>query len=213
VVRSGGGFHIYWLLDSPKRIADVEIVENLLRKLNNAFRCYSTVGVDSVLRLPGTWNPKAYETPAKCFVEKLDPGLRYDPRDFQALSRVAVVVANATPSLKGSSESIGVAGEGRESILESAEPADSRNPKMELDPVILESGFHPAMSEIDKREPTGREDVARLTDQDIDRIADEVADRLTHSFLNDFSKRASDEIVERVIAKLTERVAFLKPNK
>ena len=57
------------------------------------FRCDSPVGIDSTLRLPGTWNARGYRTSVKCFVEHLDSGLRYHPRDFQDLGRLIIAVS------------------------------------------------------------------------------------------------------------------------
>ncbi len=66
IVQSGQGFHLYWLLHTQKKIPDIEVVENLLRKLNDHFRCSAPVGIDSTLRLPGTWNPRGPKGPTKC---------------------------------------------------------------------------------------------------------------------------------------------------
>jgi hypothetical protein len=85
VVRSGRGLHLYWLLDSPKEIPNVESVEGLLRKINRYFRCNAELGVDSIMRLPGTLNPWAGDRPVLCYVEHLDSDLLYNPRAFQEL--------------------------------------------------------------------------------------------------------------------------------
>ena len=217
MVQSGRGFHLYWLLDSAKRIADVEIVESLLQKLNDSFRCHSAVGLDSVLRLPDTWNPKGYRTPAKCLVEKLDPELRYSPGDFQDLNRVVVSVsgikrpAPTSPAAEESAAATKLAGDSGESSLQNPEPAGSRDLRMRAVPVASEPGFLPGLSETDKSQPAVGESMAGLmTDQVLDRLADKVADRLTQRFLNDFPKETIDEIVERVVEKLVERIYFPK---
>ena len=217
IVQSGQGFHLYWLLDSPKRIFEIEVVENLLRKLNDSFRCHSNVGLDSLLRLPDTWNPKGGPTPTKCFVEKIDSGLRYGPMDFQDLKGTVFSASHVTPSrpaqhaLQESTRLANLTGKNGELVMENAEPADSQNLEIEVELVDSESGFLQEQSEIDGSKLTGRHSVAGLTDQVLDSLAARVADKLTQRFLNDFPKEITEAIVERVIAKLAEKGRFPKP--
>jgi len=217
IVQSGQGFHLYWLLESPKKIFEVDAVENLLRKLNDSFRCHSTVGLDSVLRLPDTWNPKSDRTRTKCFVEKLDSGLRYSPMEFQDLKDTVFSVSQVSPSspapyaLQESKRPAKLAVKKRDLVIENAEPADSQNLEIEVELVDSGSGFLEERSETDESKLTGGHGVAGLTDRDLDRLAAMVADKLTQRFLNDFSAEITEAIVERVIDKLAEKDGFPKP--
>lgn len=85
VVRSGSGLHLYWLLREVKEITDPIAAEALLSKLNSHFRCPGPATIDSTLRLPGTYNRKGDQGPKLCFVESLDPELRYSGTDFQRM--------------------------------------------------------------------------------------------------------------------------------
>lgn len=82
IVRSGAGFHLYWFFDRVREISDVEVFEGILRKLNAFFRCESELGLDSILRLPDTWNNIELGSARKCLLERLDHDRRYKPEDF-----------------------------------------------------------------------------------------------------------------------------------
>lgn len=213
IVQSGRGLHLYWLLESPKEITNVEIVEDLLRKLNSHFRCDSPVGVDSTLRLPETWNPRGYRTSVRCLVEHLDSGLRYHPRDFQDLDRLIIGVPGSVPPKKVPSETASVpAVSAKPAAKDEAtglhEPAGRTSldpmvsaPKMLCDtrelPTERESanGSRPVHEE-DKGLPLG------LTGEALDALADRVAERVSRNFLSNQEDLLVDRIADKIVQKL-----------
>lgn len=208
IVQSGRGFHLYWLLHSQKKIPDVGAVENLLRKLNDHFRCPSPVGLESTLRLPGTWNPRGFRTPTKCFVEHLDPTRRYYPTEFQNLDLKPLARGGATspdmvpPKQLDSTLVAGSAKKHRE-LADEIEGADSPDPVTEV-----ESDVSSEPRSL-RNEPAGRSDTGlleRLTDKALDELADKVADRVSQRVSENLSNAIADRIIENVVQKLTDRI-------
>lgn len=85
LVRSGEGAHLYWLLKDVMELAKPEALEGLLCLMNKSLRCETRVGADSLMRLPGTANPRYAKPHNDCYVEFLDPDLRYGANDFKNL--------------------------------------------------------------------------------------------------------------------------------
>ena len=83
MIHSGGGFHVYWLLNKPAdlRVVDVEpILRDIARALDADAVCAEKA---RVLRLPGTLNHKpGYPSPREVHVVKADWNLRYALADF-----------------------------------------------------------------------------------------------------------------------------------
>jgi hypothetical protein len=219
IVQSGRGFHLYWLLHSQKKIPDVGAVENLLRKLNDHFRCPSPVGLESTLRLPGTWNPRVFRTPTKCFVEHLDPRLRYYPTEFQNLDLKALAREGATsPDIvpQEQLESTLVAGTSKRhlELVHEIEGADSPDPGTEAEPYVSsEPRFLRKVVENESNQPSGRNDTTSLeglTDKALDELADKVADRLSQRVPENLSNAIADRIIERVVQELTDRIFIPK---
>ncbi len=97
IVWSGGGFHVYWLMQEV-RILDNDqardAARSLLRRVQWAVqreagaRGWSvdhTAELARVLRLPGTLNHKT-GAPRETVIEHLDPGVRYHGADFDLLA-------------------------------------------------------------------------------------------------------------------------------
>jgi hypothetical protein len=219
IVQSGRGFHLYWLLHSQKKIPDVEAVENLLRKLNDHFRCPSPVGLESTLRLPGTWNPRGSRTPTKCFVEHLDPTLRYYPTEFQNLDLRPLARDRATsPDIVQQEQlkSTPVARTSKEhlELAHETEEADSQDPVAEVEAYASSKPrFLRKVIESESNQPGGRNDtalLAGLTDKALEELADKVADRLTQRVSENLSNAMVDRIIEGVVQKLTDRIFIPK---
>lgn len=85
IVESGWGMHLYWLLDGIMTVTDVDWVERQLARINDYFQCKSDVPIDSVLRLPETYNCKISEGSTACEIKYLNPEFRYAPSDFEDL--------------------------------------------------------------------------------------------------------------------------------
>jgi P4 family phage/plasmid primase-like protien len=94
VVMSGGGLHVYWLLEEPtglKTEKQRETFEAVLKGLCDALHAdRSATDSSRILRVPGTDNvPPEYKrlkgrTVALCEFEQKDNGHRYTPDDFDA---------------------------------------------------------------------------------------------------------------------------------
>jgi hypothetical protein len=78
VIESGGGLHLYWLLDIPVDAHD-ERIEPILRGLAAALGGDPAAAeISRIMRLPGTLNRKPeYGAPRKCQVITADWNLRY----------------------------------------------------------------------------------------------------------------------------------------
>jgi len=61
VVDSGGGYHVYWILEEPIKVSDigVETIENINKNLSLMLGGDAgTQNIDRILRVPGTYNYK-----------------------------------------------------------------------------------------------------------------------------------------------------------
>jgi hypothetical protein len=85
VVESGRGVHLYWLLKDVTPVADVGAVELILARINGYFQCKTEIGIDSVLRLPDSFNPKVPAAPSECRVKYLNTDFRYDLAELEQL--------------------------------------------------------------------------------------------------------------------------------
>lgn len=87
IVRSGGGYHLYWFLQEPLTdTAQLEALNKLLTEDvptadKGAWNC------NRVLRVPSTRNTK-YNPPADVVLEHFFPALTYAPDDFKILENL-----------------------------------------------------------------------------------------------------------------------------
>jgi hypothetical protein len=86
IVKSGGGYHLYWFLKEPLEKSDIPLVESLNLKLAAYYQA-DLVPAEAarVLRIPGSINIK-YDPPRPVVLKNLDPTRRYDPDDFDWLT-------------------------------------------------------------------------------------------------------------------------------
>ena len=94
IVASGGSHrrHFYWLLESPLR-PDPQI-ESLLRGIRRALQGDARTDISSMMRLPGTLNPK-YNPPSPCDVLFADPHPLRLLSDFDHIPRIPAPVMHA----------------------------------------------------------------------------------------------------------------------
>lgn len=85
IVESGWGVHLYWLLQKPLKLTNVERVERVLRSLNNYFHCQGDSTVGSILRLPETTNCKMPSESTYCKLKYLNDRFRYKIEEFEKL--------------------------------------------------------------------------------------------------------------------------------
>lgn len=64
VISSGGGTHIYWILESPTR--DLEAAEEALKGIAIWLKADSTMTMDQIMRLPNSRNTKPGRNDASC---------------------------------------------------------------------------------------------------------------------------------------------------
>jgi putative DNA primase/helicase len=96
--HSGGGFHCYWVLNTPVKIAEMGIAT--LEGVNRALLRHlggdsGTQNIDRVLRVPGTFNFKLPENPREVAAVWLD-GPKYGFKDFLWLAEEAPVQTKNT---------------------------------------------------------------------------------------------------------------------
>jgi hypothetical protein len=84
-VESGWGVHLYWLLKDVVPLTSIEAAEQLLAAVNNYFLCRSQVKIDSMMRLPATFNGRVPGQMANCFVKYVNQDFRYALEDFAGL--------------------------------------------------------------------------------------------------------------------------------
>jgi hypothetical protein len=216
IVQSGRGMHLYWLLHTQKKIPDIEVVENQLRKLNDHFRCSAPVGIDSTLRLPGTWNPRGPKGPTKCFVEHLDSTLRYYPTEFQNLDLREITPSEVTspkvlpqkeqsrtaPGLEISKSDKKLAPELERHVqdeLDQAKPNASSEPRFLRK--IVEKNYEQGDNQTSLKE---------LADKDLDDLADNIADKLFKRIMENLSNGHLDRIIDRLVDELAKKIYFPK---
>ena len=84
--HSGGGFHVYWVLDEPIPSKDIGIqLSRILIKIYPCNRWRSgTQDISRVLRIPGTYNFKFPENPRQVQAIYMD-GPKYIYSDFDSI--------------------------------------------------------------------------------------------------------------------------------
>lgn len=77
LIRSGGGYHGYWLLDTPLAVSNIGKIERVLKGLTIAVKGDSKVAeLARIMRLPKTVNTKPERNRALCYIESVYP-VRY----------------------------------------------------------------------------------------------------------------------------------------
>lgn len=90
IVRSGGGFHLYWRLKEAYNKDSIDAIESLNRVLAKTLGGDdNAVDASRILRLPGTFNIK-YDPPpeVKCILHE---NVDYDISDFDTLTRTSIL--------------------------------------------------------------------------------------------------------------------------
>ncbi len=209
VVRSGRGSHLYWFLQDIKTISDVSAFEGLLSRINEYFRCGCLVGVDSLLRLPGTANPRHYGSMKQCYVEYVDPSLRYRGRDFRTLklppANRAASPANNTDAHERIPEDAG--SPPGDSLVDSAHAADAVGFDMlaaegEVLGDSTEATYEEVVETISGTESAPAEDA-------LERLAEKIVEKLGARLEHGIAESVSDKIVERTVDKLLHKLSVV----
>jgi putative DNA primase/helicase len=83
LVHTGGGFHCYWVLINPLKVADygLETLEGINKGLSSVLGADSTHDIGHVFRVPGTYNFKEPDHPRLAEVVSIS-GRKYSFEDF-----------------------------------------------------------------------------------------------------------------------------------
>jgi hypothetical protein len=81
IVESGRGIHLYWLLDEPMKIVDVARIEKELKRISMYFKGKKEIKIDTMLRLPDSFNNRITDLRMTCKIKYMNSTLRYTPED------------------------------------------------------------------------------------------------------------------------------------
>lgn len=216
IVESGAGLHLYWLLKSITPIEDVQALEELLGRINHYFQCGTPVGLESVMRLPGTANCKVPASDVTCRVKYLNTDFRYDLEEFEKLN------LGPTESPARSDSFLDSVPESPLDLAVSAQarvqtgPVESASVKPEItqEPEDFEpdedeyedAGSMMAASEVNSLTIGSSADesqtVVVLAEESTDLIADEIVDKVVEKLTN----RLMEQLVDQIVEKLAERL-------
>ncbi len=190
LVRSGRGMHLYWLLEDIEAVADVEWLEVMLRRISDYFQCKSEVGIDAVLRLPGTTNAKDPLNTKSCYVEHIDAKQRYKLDDFDELDLRIFIPSKRPPK----PVQLPPLPQSRVRVIR--EPEAPSFPKEEE--IVTVSSVDTVVSEA--HEPPSLPPLDRQRDVDPDSL-----EKLTERFIEVFSDKVLDSLADKIVEKLAKR--------
>lgn len=98
IVESGRGAHLYWLLKEVNEVKDPEQFKRVIRTISDHLQCDTDVSLDTVLRLPETFNTKIAGKTVACDVKFINPNFRYTLQDFENLGQRIVVPQPSVPA-------------------------------------------------------------------------------------------------------------------
>jgi hypothetical protein len=84
IIDTGGGYHAYWLLESPASGDDLKIAEEVMKSFAKELNLDSVHDVSRILRVPGTTNWKEeYSEPLPVYVVSPELKRRFKLREFE----------------------------------------------------------------------------------------------------------------------------------
>lgn len=86
IVWSGHGYHLYWKLD--KWYTDLDMLEQVMIRLEKAMGADACHNIDRIMRLPGTINAKKPDKPIPVKIIELHPGRTYTITDVLASAQL-----------------------------------------------------------------------------------------------------------------------------
>jgi hypothetical protein len=81
IVESVRGVHHYWLLDEPMKVLDVARIDKGLQTMDMYFRYEREVKIDTMLRVPGTFNKRIPDLRVTWKIKYMNSALRYTSED------------------------------------------------------------------------------------------------------------------------------------
>lgn len=236
VVESGWGVHLYWLLKTITEVHEPQHIETLLTSISEYFQCKRPIPLDSVLRLPDTFNGKQQSATVKCAVKYLNTEFRYDLADFEQLKLLSID-ANATPVTDHiPAESVVVQNiEGLAVPDEQAAPpeidlelhtGDHLPGRQSSDFVGVTSSAHGAMgvsqaapvhaAMAGMHAPAARPQTVEVEVEEVDDAetvlvmaegsADSIADEIVEKVVRRLTSELMDKLVDEVVEKLYQRI-------
>jgi len=234
IVESGYGMHLYWLFRDVMRIADPLWVEYELQRFNAYFQCRREVTIDTMLRLPATYNFKVPSSSVLCEVKYLNTDFRYSPEDFEATKlptdvgspvdeRLASVGSPTVEPIHGSMGPRGPAEEKVKNLRQ--EPGQS----LDADPARQKKHFTKAVRANQRDSPqstSGQDTQPRSIPEDFEPLPyeleedpprssamvppvgslDALADRVADRVIERLTDRLINDLVDRVVDELTKRL-------
>jgi len=215
IVHSGRGKHLYWLLEEVIEITNPQALETLLSHFNKHFKCEAKVGIDSTLRLPDTRNPR-YEGPAgRCYVENLNPDVRYGGTDLRGLNLEEGSVTskqdlNAETTKPGKQQLLHEAGAMDIARRRAEIPQGGRQFRTVESSDSIATQSAEVCDEVECIEilDEGESTPAGLTDQDLERLAEKLALLLHERLVETLAESISAEVVERTVQGLADRLGL-----
>ncbi len=206
IVESGWGVHLYWLLKQVTEMRDPAPVEAILRKINGYFQCSTDIGIDSVLRLPGTVNCKHPSHCVECRIKYINPGFSYDLEEFQNLN-----LGEGGTSMKGSAfikplpqKSLHPPVMTDHSLASQSSQAQVDQPREPDEPFLSQETFTAASPVMDvvSDEIRGGSTVVVCAEESDDILADEIADKVVARLSDRFTDKLADVMVDKLIKRL-----------
>ncbi len=207
IVESGWGMHLYWLLRDIVEITDRGHVEQILKKISGYFQCGNHVGVDAMLRLPGTYNCKMVGKSVPCDIKYLNADFNYGLEDFEMLNLGPEIVYKSKTQTQSAElippEDI-VEEISSEASISSPEQARERDdlkdylftePDDEIATDIQPLFYEPQNKSQERETPI-------LSDATAERIANQIVDKVVENL----SKRLIDEMADEIVAKLAKKL-------
>jgi hypothetical protein len=206
IVESGWGVHLYWLLKQVTPIDDPAPVETVLKKINGYFQCSTEVGIDSVLRLPGTVNCKHPSQCVECRIKYINPDFSYDLEEFESLN-----LGEGAASMKSSAFVKSFPQESPHPPVKGDQNDAWRSPKAQAGPSTMpdepfssEHTFNSVSPVMDvvPDEIRGGSTVVVCAEESDDILADEIADKVVGRLSDRFTDKLADVIVEKLVKRL-----------
>lgn len=226
VVESGWGVHLYWLLKKVREIGDPNRVERVLTTINTYFLCEKPIGMDSMLRLPETYNCKFSSSVVKCGIKYLNSEFRYDLEEFEDLKLVSMFPRSAARSVGAAvaeAEETVPEDELSASQFEEAAGYDHEEVASYLETKVAEStvaraqaAASPAIAQppreltievttaasADVKEESTAETVEVMAEESSETFADEVVGKVVARL----SAELMDKLVDEIVEKLYQRI-------
>ncbi len=200
IVESGWGVHLYWLLKQVAEIRDPAPVEALLRKINGYFQCGTDVGIDSILRLPGTINCKHPSHCVECRIKYLNTDFCYDLEEFEALNLGEAGSAKSSAFVKPLPQQSPQTPATDDYHDTARVPPGQAGSFSQTDEPF--SSYESPVRDVHPDEIRGGSTVVVCAEESDEMLADEIVDKVVERLSDKLVDKLADEIVERLVKRL-----------